>query len=475
MAVFQVREVINEAYFGRTPGIDKIIKQIGVVRRKFGVYDENIVSKATGYKSFIKIDPHINSDDEMLYLNRLFEEEFGFGTFCLTIQPNENPGANTVPISFAIEVNSMDLKKHVKSSKTGFKFDKAADFSAVVFMTSGIFLNNNLSDEEICAIILHEIGHNFQAALSGKVAAMNTAYKVLYHIQTVMSIVVNCLNGQGLHAAQDLAASAPNLSNKVRKFTLVFKKELSSTNDGKNVLIAIDSITGAINTMYSYLDDLQLATNILTILGNITVLPLMLVRQLTGKAFPLVKTVLFGGYRGEQIADTFAAMYGLGPELSSGLSKLQKNTKTLVGQIIFETPILGHIVDCCIILPVTAVSHVFDEHPTNAARHRNITDALIIEAEKTDLDPKMRKKLKEEVKRMEDTFDAVYNHPDKSAIQDTRIASRTWNAFLYKSCGGDFKHYAFKTEDNIKDIDKTYAETSSKNIIGKGLAKIKFK
>lgn len=475
MAVFQVRQVINEAYFGRTPGIQKIIKQIGVVRRKFGVYDENIISRATGFKSPIKIDPRINSDVEMIRLNNLFEDEFGFETCAITVEPMEEANAYTCPISFAIDVNTMDLKNHIKSSKTGFKYDKSAKMNVIIVINSSVFLNNNLTDEEICAVLLHETGHNFQVALSGKIAAMNTGEEILAYFQTIFSIVTNVLNGHILSVVAS-AKELPYFISGVRKLDVEMKRSLSKSTGGKAFLTALDGVQGILNTAKGYMSDLQFAQTVLMLLGNIAFMPMILINILAENIFGFIKAIIFGGYRGEQLADTFATMYGLGPEQTSALNKLEKNSGTLVKQAITDVPIIGHLVDTFIVLPFKAIAHVFDEHPTDAARHKNMLDSLEYDLKDQDLDPRTKQKIKAEIDRMNKTFDDVYKLNAEKVVKNPRAASLAWNAFLYNALGGDFKHYIFKTEDNMKEINARYKETSGNSgTIGKGLAKVKFK
>lgn len=475
MAVFQVRQVINEAYFGRTPGIQKIIKQIGVVRRKFGVYDENIISKTTGFKSPIKIDPRINSDVEMIRLNNLFEDEFGFETCAITVVPMEQANACTCPISFALDVNTMDLKNHIKSSKTGFKYDKSSKMNVIILINSSVFLNNNLTDEEICAVLLHETGHNFQAALSGKIAAMNTGEELMVYFQSIFYIVKSILNGWVIDLIM-MGGELPYYVSEIRKLDTEMKRSLSKSTGGKAFLTALDGVQGVMNTVKAYISDLQFAQALLMILGNIGMMPIILVNTAISRVFSLIRTIIFGGYRGEQISDTFAAMYGLGPELTSALNKLEKNSGTLVMQAITDVPIVGHLVNACVVLPLRTISQIFDEHPTDAARHKNMLDALEYDLKEQDMDPRTKQKIKAEIDRMNKTFDDVYKLNAEKAVKNPRAASLAWNAFLYNTLGGDFKHYIFKTEDNMKEINARYKETSGNSgTIGKGLAKVKFK
>lgn len=470
MAIFNIRKVINEAYFGRTPGIQKIIDQIGVVRNKYGVFDDTGFSNITGYKYPIKIDPRINSDPEMIKLNNLFEEEFGFATCAITITPTDQLQGCTFPISLAIDVDSTNMKQHVKSTSSGFKFDRSLEYNAMIIVSSGVFLNNNLTNEEVTAIILHEVGHNFQAALSNKLCAMNFGRKFIFYAQTIWAYVLNIITGNFAGVALDVANSITFFSSNVRRFDTELNRELAKSQAGRGFLTTLDAVKGGLNTINGVISDLNYAKLILMIIGNIAFMPLSLLRIAVKGGFNFIEVILFGGYRGEQIADTFATMYGLGPELISGLDKIDYHTGTLIKQFVQDTPIIGHITDF-IMLPYSVVCSMFDEHPTNAARGQNVIDSLRYDVDHTDMDARARKALKDELNRTEIQINNLYENRSAD-IKNPRFASRMWNAFLYKRLGGDFKHYVFKTEDNIKDINKTYEDTGT---IGKGLAKVKFK
>ena len=64
MGIYDQRQVVNEVYFGETPGIKKLQDQLSKFRKK--------------HTDPGNVDIEINSDEDLLKLNRLFEEEFGF-------------------------------------------------------------------------------------------------------------------------------------------------------------------------------------------------------------------------------------------------------------------------------------------------------------------------------------------------------------------------------------------------------------
>ena len=80
----------NENYIGKTKELQEIEKQLSIVRKKrMGTY---------------VLDNKINLDKDMLKLNRMIEQYFGFGTFSLNIigVPVEN--AFTCPIDMRYDV-----------------------------------------------------------------------------------------------------------------------------------------------------------------------------------------------------------------------------------------------------------------------------------------------------------------------------------------------------------------------------------
>ena len=146
-------QAINEVYFGKTPEILAMEKQLHKFRSKYmGRYISNI---------------SVNSDEDLLKFNRMVEDYFGFGCFTLHIQNEIMPNAFTLPLDYRIDVGltSNSIEKGVNH----FKLNKKLDYTGIVYITSAVMFNSDFTTPEVMAVILHEIGHNFYFALSKKI------------------------------------------------------------------------------------------------------------------------------------------------------------------------------------------------------------------------------------------------------------------------------------------------------------------
>lgn len=169
-------QAINEVYFGKTKEILAIEKQLDLVRNKYmNRYLTNIF---------------VNNDPDLLKLNRMIEDYFGFGCFSLNIINEPTINAFTIPIDFRLrEGGTGKIKSDLIVNKNTFKFEKSADYTCMVYIYSGIIFNSEFTTGEVMAMILHEIGHNFYSAInnysSGVMVDLFVALRVIYDVYLI--------------------------------------------------------------------------------------------------------------------------------------------------------------------------------------------------------------------------------------------------------------------------------------------------
>ena len=185
---------INEVYFGKTPEIMAIENQLDKFRRNYmGKY----------------LIMGVNNDPDLIRLNRMFENQFGFGCFSLNIVTQMIENAFTMPIDMRYDV--FNTNKNLIANKNTFKFNKDADYTCIVCIFSGLIFNPAYTTEEIMACILHEIGHNFYAALDKKHGVLAKLYQILALADSIIAIAKDIeylklcedLEKSGLSSLQD--------------------------------------------------------------------------------------------------------------------------------------------------------------------------------------------------------------------------------------------------------------------------------
>lgn len=119
----------------------------------------------------------INTDPLIREISILFEEIFGFYSFQLSIEQSQQYNAYTAPLSSKIDV--WNYKKCVVRDNQGLRFTPIARVNTAAVITSGLLLDNNFTDREILAILLHEIGHNFSDSINNTLGVFTNFKKVL--------------------------------------------------------------------------------------------------------------------------------------------------------------------------------------------------------------------------------------------------------------------------------------------------------
>ena len=155
---------LNEVYFGKQPELLEIEDLLDKLKLQYKKSDP--MHNDREYRTLSK-DPILKKIAEKL------KYTFGFKDAMITIWREEYINAYT--ISFVAnakketvydvdnnEFKISDLKKAVIISNTGFKFKTHVfPINLLVCFTIGALLGDKLSSEELIAILLHEIGHNF--------------------------------------------------------------------------------------------------------------------------------------------------------------------------------------------------------------------------------------------------------------------------------------------------------------------------
>ena len=156
--------VLNEVYFGKQPELLEIEDLIDKLKLQYKKSDP--IHNNRDYRTLIK-DPILKKIGDKL------KTMFGFKDTMITVWREEYINAYTISFvanakkGIVYDVNNnefkvSDLKKAVIISNSGFKFKTHIfPINLLVCFTIGALLGDKLSSEELIAILLHEIGHNF--------------------------------------------------------------------------------------------------------------------------------------------------------------------------------------------------------------------------------------------------------------------------------------------------------------------------
>lgn len=355
--------LLLEAYFGKSDTLLEIEDKIGQLRNNYNYYKD--------YKQM----------EEVIQINRLFEKQFGMDIFSLHIVPSKIKNAFTCPVAtrFDIAFDKNSLKKKVNFDKrNGYTFKKGNGLAIVCTVYAGLLQDESITNGEIVAVLLHEIGHNFADAIDANISVANKnliIYKLYF-------LILNIIATFGLTLPLGLLTVYNNLNSTVA----------SSEADRTPHPVAawFSGVQGKIDDkMYTLNEFIRR----ITFGSSIKVNKLLNIQAKTSKSnrYSINR-------RNETLADKFCGIYGYGPEQASVLSKMMFNQSD-VEKFVEDIPIFGPLMNESYAKAVKNLDE-YDCHPHVIQRLNSEIDTLNYELSKHDVDPKLEKVIRQQIKEL---------------------------------------------------------------------------
>lgn len=374
-------EALAEAFKGKSKPILELEKMIGENRKKY-------------YGTF-KVGGGYYTDKDFVKIGDKIAKIFNLKVVDFNLVNDPGMNAFTVPAGFSMAANSNFTNSIVTKKKETMEF-KYDNLSAVIRVTSGLWTSKEFTDGEVTAIILHEIGHNFQHEVN---SGLKT-YAICMYFVRMFNFISVLLTGNIPSAIAGFISSDSALRAGMNKF---------AKDSGIGPIINIcGGIIGFVRIIvYEILELIGRATlGIPT--GAITMASLMINAGTNpiGLLVGMLTTPI--GKGGENVSDVFAAEHGYGPELVSALAKMELDpdaSATMVGRISKKMPLFDSI--CTMFaLPLMIVSFLFEEHPRTGKRAQNIVYELEKDLEKSDVSPAMKKEIKKQIEEVKEAVDS---------------------------------------------------------------------
>lgn len=427
-------QCINEVYFGKTKELLEIEQQLDVFRNK---YMEKYV-----------LNMKVNSDMDLLKFDRMMEDYFGFGCFTLHIHNMQEANAFTMPIDYRYDYKNP--RDNIIADKNGFKFKKEFDYACILGIFSGVIFNPEFSTQEIMALILHEVGHNFNSAINKSNGAMVNTY-----ITTLC--VINFI-----------AAATGNISGLINIITGTNKTRMTLDKMGKNMreqnyfpVIIYDAMKQILMITYAGIKSINDISRILSLgfqyVYNVLIKVINIPLKILSNPLNIILKP-FGvkvGYRSEESADNFATMYGYGGELSSALQKLEGTegeSSSKIMKAFNKLPVISslmHLVEA----PALILLSIFDSHPNTVIRVKDQIALLEAELNKADIDPKMYNVIKQDIKVCEEALDALID--TSKGLDDPYIGKKAYNNII-KNC--KIKQIILGDKFKFKEYDEVFKD-----------------
>ena len=392
-------EFLTEAYIGKTQYLQEIEDKLNQVRGNLNRHTDFDRTKT------------------VQEINRLFEKQFGMDIFALHMVNENQMNAYTCTIGIKFDIYKKNYYELlVADRKDGYRFKPNNNFCISANVYYGLLANPDLTDGEILAIILHEIGHNFASFLDNKIRVANSEMLDDFISISIMKAIFHVLTLRPISAIKDihnLISTTNELSNK--KDSKSAKKD--QDKDERKIKAAIDGVKGTYKDFADVVKEVLYKTNIFVML-KAKFRRKFLIDPYKKSRTQAAKVSI--DRRDEIIADKFAAVYGYGPELASGLDKMRMH-KYKEDEIIEKIPVFGKKI-CDFWDKLYYDINEFDCHPHSIQRINECIKTLEDELQQKDMDPKLKGAILEQIKIMKNQIEDVKKNVDDSNIRSVYAA-----------------------------------------------------
>lgn len=271
MFIKDMTTAVNETYFGKS-------KELEIIEKSF---DKAIQSKD-------KIDA-----SSLGIVVKQLQKKFGFDNVSIGI--DKSPGLNAYTY-----IDIADIKKMKIKTSEGYKA-LPGNTCSILVVFSPAMLSGVLSGKELTAITLHEIGHQFA---SKRILNSSSLRYMASYIR-------------GLSELDKIIRIASQETNSIADMFMMIRRVISKLTEDAvfaikyviNTLILLKDIlkTPTLKDTYNLIGDSTKSNRIMNYIKN----------------FDKVKKPIKVHDLEEEMADSFATIYGYGPELASALTKIE--------------------------------------------------------------------------------------------------------------------------------------------------------
>lgn len=366
-------ELLDEAFFGRKT-IDKIQSAMDAIYAQVMAHPDRIVHGT----------PVANK------LNQAIADTFGFKSVHI-YWGNSAGGGNphTRPSVYIFHAMNEGVK-YGKAEQRGKFYDSDHALNVYVQMDQTLFTDCGLTSEEAVAILLHEIGHNFDFSPASIIKGWIMVFTALLKVEDLVNLAVAEFGRPVIMALTNVDTYIQKYIPPIGWLVRLFGKVTFNVGKFINIVlgpsIAVTTIPIAI--MYAPIQHI----------GNI------LLRK------------------GEVYADSFAASYGYGAEIASGLDKMTDAASTYPD----SGPIVNFFSDT-FRLDQEVYALAIGGHGSNQKRIIKIMDKLEQDLKDPKLDASTKAALQSELNKIHETYDAMLNVDKKQRDTATHIFRRMVN------------------------------------------------
>jgi hypothetical protein len=347
--------IYNEQYFGKTPSLIKLESIIGDIRKQKYKNDTVVESKE---------------------LAKVMKNQFGFANTNFLV--DFTTAKNAYTLVFRDKLNGMG--KPVFKNGT-YQFNPKDGYDLNVYFSYGLLCDTSFTNEELVAILLHEIGHHFSAKAAMYEYNLPSIKNLVRGMTDMNKAIYNLTNG----AKEDIRniSDANIMAGIQQAFNgLDCRSALAYINNGV-VLVKDAILNGNISDAFKFLT------------GDKTVVN----KVLNTKFDQSVKNLVSEYDTEEEKSDAFATIYGYGPALTTALTKLESN-KLDTRQSTTESNVLEWILKFYVTFGIIGVFEFFIDSMAHIDSSKRTLAALAVlnqELKTANLTPKQRKRIQQDI------------------------------------------------------------------------------
>lgn len=385
-------DLFDEAYYGKIP-------DFVVLEKLFEKIDGKV--KAEGAN---KANP--NKYPEMRQVEDIFCKVFGFKRASIYWEPFIAPNAYTYSMNTLLVFSGK--KKYIEKTGTGF-YDNSKSTTLAVFTSMGLY-ELGLTPREMIAVILHEIGHNFDFSFYQRIEVFIDSFFTLGIYAFELNKYKEKVDEMRDNAIDEISGEDDAIYHNQKRRDRM-KKEY-------------EKMMGEAHRMATFLNGLKIPFNAV---GD-------LLRMIVS---PFAHIGMIGSKKGELFADSFAAAYGYGPDLISGLNKLDNVRDRYY---INKTPV-GRFINDLTNLHWEIYSSFSDCHGTNQERCQECIEKLKWDLKHNDFPPELKQDIINQINDLTAKYKAYTKWEPKDRYKISKVA-RKINAIIFRGRPNILKFFA---------------------------------
>ena len=413
--------ILNEVYVGRLPEIEQMINDLHNIREEY---------KRKGNISILK---------STKIMEKHIEEMWGFKAFMFDIYISKIPNAYTICAGNCIDCDVADV---IQATNKGYRFHPNSNVSAVSRIATCLLDNDSLSDEELMAIILHEIGHSFVERADLVNNSMKKYRKKLLGV-TIFYLILSIVNFNSFSFFNTLK-SFKQLYSLTNTIYIKIEKIKKNIPGLRHLKMTGDQIIAAINdAITAFISNLGRGKGTEKEYKNIKK-SIDVYNKNYSKKDRQDDQVL--RRTKERISDDFANMYGLGPQVATGLIKIG-NPYAFGLYKEDKTNELQKKIDAA----MDEFSHMVDVHPSNYDRLLSMIEGLEYDYKNLKVDKKIKDQMKKDIDALKTLADEIKKCKGLLEDYDNKYMSKAASEAIKKGSTETKKEKQYNDRKQVND------------------------